>query len=190
VFERAAAEMERAHAEDPRTLENGVPWSVHYHQRLVHWIEVLDPEASAELRLAARAAHIRRWTIPRDAYEEGRTGYKRWRSELARFHAEEAGRIMQAAGFDRSSIERVQAILQKRRLKQDPDVQTFEDGLCLVFLENELADFAEKHEEEKVADIIRKTWEKMSERGHAVALELAKGLPARLERLLQRALQP
>jgi hypothetical protein len=152
-------------------------------------VEVLDPNAPVTLRLAARCAHIRRWTIPRTDYEEGRSGYQRWRSELARFHAEEAGRILAEVGFDAPTIERVGAIVQKRRLKQDPEVQSFEDALCLVFLEDELADFARKHERDKVAGIIRKTWEKMSERGRAVALELAKTLPPELQAILESALE-
>jgi hypothetical protein len=188
VFDRAVAELERAHAEDPRKLEHGLAWSIHYHRRLAHWIDVIDPHASIALRLAAHCGHIRRWTIPRTDYEEGRSGYKRWRSDLARFHAGEAGRILGAVGFDADTIGKVQDILQKRRLQLDPDVQSFEDGLCLVFLENELADFAAKHAEEKVVDIIRKTWAKMSPRGHEVALELARSLPDRLQAILQRAL--
>lgn len=187
-FEAAASEFERAHAEDPRTLASGVAWSLHYHRRLAHWVEVIDPAASTALRLAARCAHIRRWTIPRSDYDEGRSGYKKWRSELARYHAEESGAILERAGFDRETIDKVQGILQKRRLKLDPDVQTFEDGLCLVFLENELEDFATKHEEPKLIDIIQKTWEKMSERGHQHALELAGTLPAQLQAVLQKAL--
>jgi len=169
-------------------LESGTTWSVHYHRRLAHWIDVIDPAASIPLRLAARCAHIRRWTVPRSSYPEGRSGYKRWRSDLARFHAEEAGKILESAGFDAETIEQVQGILQKRRMKQDPDVQAFEDGLCLVFLENELEEFAGKHDEAKIIDIIQKTWEKMSEHGHAIALELAKSLPQGLQAILQKAL--
>ncbi len=176
-----------AHTEDPRPHAEGGTWSAHYHARLAHWIEVLDPHASLPLRLAARAAHIRRWTVPRDSYDAGRSGYKRWRSELAQYHAAEAGRILEEAGFERDVIEKVQDILQKRRLKQDPDVQTFEDGLCMVFLENELADFARKHSPEKVVEIIQKTWGKMSERGHRTALALAPSLPAELLALVERA---
>jgi hypothetical protein len=188
VFDRALAELERAHAEDPRKLEGGLAWSIHYHRRLSHWIDVIDPHASTALKLAAHCGHIRRWTIRRTDYQEGRSGYKRWRSDLARFHAEEAGRILHAVGYDAQTIERVQDILQKRRLALDPDVQSFEDGLCLVFLENELADFAAKHPEDKVADIIRKTWGKMSPRGHEVALELAHELPEQLQAILHEAL--
>jgi hypothetical protein len=63
-----------------------------------------------------------------------------------------------------------------------------EDALCLSFLEFELDDFAAEHDEAKVVDIIQKTWGKMSERGHRVALELACALPARAAELVRRAL--
>jgi hypothetical protein len=61
-----------------------------------------------------------------------------------------------------------------------------EDALCLVFLEYELEDFARKHPAEKVVDILRKSWRKMSDQGHAKALELnfAPGVKEVVERAL------
>ena len=38
-------------------------------------------------------------------------------------------------------------------------------------------------------DILRKTWRKMSDRGHALALELAATLPEAARGLVERALQ-
>jgi hypothetical protein len=61
-----------------------------------------------------------------------------------------------------------------------------EDALCLSFLEHELDEFSSKHEDDKVVDIIRKTWGKMSERGHARALELP--LSSHASSLVARAL--
>ena len=74
----------------------------------------------------------------------------------------------------------------KQGLHTNADVQTMEDALCLSFLEHELEDFASKHDDAKLIDIIRKTWRKMSERGHAQALLLA--LPSRSSALVARAL--
>jgi hypothetical protein len=51
---------------------------------------------------------------------------------------------------------------------------------CLVFLEYELAPFAAKHPDDKVIDILRKTWPKMSALGHA------RRLPCRYRRLCAR----
>ncbi len=61
-----------------------------------------------------------------------------------------------------------------------------EDVICLVFLENYFADFAAEHEAEKVINILRKTWRKMSERGRAVALTLE--IPGAARALVERAL--
>ena len=42
----------------------------------------------------------------------------------------------------------------------------------MVFLDYYFEEFAEKHDDEKVIDILQKTWKKMSEKGHAEALKL------------------
>jgi hypothetical protein len=80
----------------------------------------------------------------------------------------------------------VRAINLKEGLKTNPDNQTMEDALCLSFLEHEFAEFAAKHEDEKVVDIVQKTWRKMSERGHEVSLQLP--LSGRAQVLVGRAL--
>ena len=56
--------------------------------------------------------------------------------------------------------------LQKRNLRTDADVQTLEDAAALVFLDHHLEDFRKRDDigEEKVIEIIRKTWNKMTER--------------------------
>ena len=70
--------------------------------------------------------------------------------------------------------------------KLDPDVQLLEDVICVVFLENYFADFSQQHKPDKVVDIVRKTWRKMSPRGHEAALALE--LPPEATALVQRAL--
>jgi hypothetical protein len=132
----------------------------------------LAPEASPALRLAAHCQHLERWRIPRSRYPEGRTGYLLWRKELGRFHADRSSEILRRVGYDEETIRRVQTINQKKSIKLDADVQAMEDALCLTFLEYEIDVFAAKHEDDKIVDILRKTWRKMSERGHAEALRL------------------
>ena len=63
-------------------------------------------------------------------------------------------------------------LLLKKQLKKDSETQALEDVICLVFLEFYFEPFAAKHTEEKVIDILRKTWRKMSEDGQAAALKL------------------
>ena len=50
--------------------------------------------------------------------------------------------------------------------------QTLEDVICLVFLEFYFDKFSEKYAEDKLTDILRKTWNKMSTRGQESAAKL------------------
>jgi hypothetical protein len=117
-----------------------------------------------------------------------RPGYHRWRTTLARFHAEKAGEILRQVGYDEETITRVQSLLRKEGLKTNPDTQTLEDVSCLVFLEAYFSDFAKQHEEEKLITILRKTWKKMSPRGQQAALQL--DLSPTDRALLEKALAP
>jgi hypothetical protein len=102
-------------------------------------------------------------------------GYKQWRTDLYKFHGETAGAIMREAGYDDEMIGKVQALLRKEKLKVNPETQMLEDVVDLVFLQHYLADFVTKYshyEEEKLLGILRKTWRKMSDNGHAAALRL------------------
>ena len=186
-FTAAMARFDAANAEDPRREQvdgQPQPRELIYSRRMAAALDRFAPDAPEAVRLAARCQHIRRWTIPRDRYPGGRDGYRRWRTDLGRFHAETAGDILREVGYDRATIGRVQALLRKERLKADPDVQLLEDVICLVFLQHYLADFAARHDDEKLTDILRKTWRKMSDRGRAAALEidLAPGLRALVTR--------
>ena len=173
---RALAAVDAANGEDPTSVDvdgQPVPRELVYGRRMSAWLERLVPDASEALCLAVRAQHIQRWKVPRSAYPEGRTGYKRWRSELARMHAELAARIAADAGYDEATCARIAEMIQKRGLRTNAETQTLEDVACLVFLEHHLGEFAAKHDRAKVIDVLRKTWPKMSERGHAAALGLA-----------------
>ena len=111
------------------------------------WLARLAPGASEELRLAVRCQHIRRWAIARSAYPAGKVGYLRWRKEQALAHAALAADILGQAGYDAATMQRVQSLVKKERIKHDPEAQLLEDVACLVFLENEFVAFAARHEE-------------------------------------------
>ena len=188
-LQTAIARLDAANAEDPNVeTVDGVahPKELLYAQRMTAWLDKLAPDASEALRLAARAQHIRRWAIPRRDYPMTRTGYLKWRTTLYRFHADTAGDILREVGYDDVTIAAVQSLLRKERLKRNPDMQCLEDVICLVFLESYFADFAPQYDEQKVLDILRKTWKKMSPRGQQAAHHLA--LPPAARALLQRAL--
>ena len=58
-------------------------------------------------------------------------------------------------------------------IKKNEESQIIEDVICLVFLDYYFEEFAAKHTDEKIIDILQKTWTKMSEDGHAAALKLS-----------------
>jgi hypothetical protein len=174
-LEKCLLAFDAANAADPNTeIVNDLPVAKEwiYGHRMSQKLLAFSPSASIELQLAARSQHICRWKIPRSDYPMDRQGYKRWRLDLAVFHGETAGDIMELQGYSETNIQRVKDLLLKRSLKRDEEVQTLEDVICLVFLEFYLVDFSAKHDQAKLIDIIQKTWNKMSGTGHAAALQL------------------
>jgi hypothetical protein len=184
-FRSAIEAFDAANDEDPAQIA-GVAAEVLYARRMTDWLNRLYPDAGESLHLAARSQHIRRWEIPRYRFPMTRAGYHRWRTSLYSFHADTAAEILHRIGYDDSTIDRVRSLLKKQNLKSDPEMQMLEDVICLVFLESYFADFAAKHDEEKVIDILRRTWKKMSPHAHAAALQLQLSKQAR--QLIEKAI--
>ncbi len=183
------AAIDAANALDPNTIKvdgRPQPAELAYGRRMSETLARLAPHASEHLRIAARGQHIERWTSPRASYPAGRVGYLKWRKDLQGFHARRIGEIMMAAGYDAGDVERVGALVRKERLKSDPDAQMIEDVACVVFLEHYLGDFLAKTDEEKLAGILAKTWNKMSPLGRDEARKLP--LPSAVPLLLERGL--
>jgi hypothetical protein len=185
---RTLAAIDAANADDPFTLVvrgETRPKELAHAQLASEWVAILRPDASDALRLAARAHHLRRWAIPRAEYPQGRAGYHRWRVALQALHAGEAARILEGEGWDAETIARVGALVKKKNLGRDDEVQVLEDALCLVFLETQFLDLGARLDEEKAIDVTRKTLRKMS----PVAIERALELPLEpaARALLERA---
>ncbi|MEM9646983.1 MAG: DUF4202 domain-containing protein [Bacteroidota bacterium] len=181
--------LDAANANDPNIEEvNGktYPKELLYAQRMTETLDDFESNASMALKLAARSQHICRWEIPRNIYEMNRVGYLKWREELKKFHAEKAAGILQEIGFANETMEKVQLLLLKKRLKKNKETQTLEDVICLVFLKYYFEPFAEKHEEKKVIDILRKTWKKMSTKGQSAALKLS--ISQKAKNVIQKAI--
>lgn len=190
-FNRTLAAFDQANAADPHREKdaegNLMPKELLYGQRMSDTLEEFAPEAPECLQLAARCQHIQRWTIPRSQYPMDRKGYLKWRTQLKMFHGQKAAEIMQAEGYDQEMIDRVKFLLNKQKLKSDPDTQTLEDVICLVFLKYYFSDFAQQHSQEKLTDIVAKTWNKMSEKGHAAAMRIP--FSAEEKNIITQALQ-
>jgi hypothetical protein len=183
------AVIETAMADDPERHE-GLPYGVHYARRMSHWLARLVSAPSDSLAIAVHGQHIRRWDIPRIDYPRDKPGYFVWRNRLKDHHADLLAAIMTRTGYDADAIARTRAIVRKERLKRDPEAQALEDCACLVFLENEFTGFVARnadYDDDRIVAIVARTWVKMSDAGHALALELVPALPERLRQLVVRA---
>lgn len=175
ILQNILTDIDTANSADPNRetwADAGHPKELLYGHRMSTWLSALRPDADAPLQIAARAQHICRWEHPRDSYPMDRKGYLAWRRGLYTFHAERVGSIMAKLGVDRETIERVSFLLHKKKLHDDPDTQALEDAACLVFLQFHIGEFAAKTDHEKMVNIVRKTWGKMSDGGHEHALTL------------------
>jgi hypothetical protein len=144
------------------------------------------PDADEFLQIAVRAQHIKRWHLLRSDFDLGKKGYFKWRIALGKFHAELTQSLMLEQGYTEAEAEKTAAIIRKEKLKTSSDSQTLEDVACLVFLQHYFDEFSTKHSEEKVVRVLQKTWAKMSEKGHDIALSLT--LPDHLAALVGKAL--
>lgn len=194
-LQKAIAAFDKANAEDPnRELYDGkeFPKELLYAQRMTEMQERFAPDASEAVKLAVRAQHIKRWMIPRGDYPMDKPGYMLWRTTLYKFHAETAGELMKAVGYEDEMIERVKNIVSKKGLKTNPETQLMEDVVDLVFIEHYMLGFASQHpeyDEAKWILIIKKTWNKMSERAHEFALAGKIKLPEALVPLILKAVK-
>jgi hypothetical protein len=93
---------------------------------------------------------------------------------------------MTEAGYGADAVAKARHLLVRKNLADDAEGQTLEDAACLVFLQFELAEFAAKTEPDKMVDILRKSWGKMSPAAREAALRLDLG-PAELT-LVKKAL--
>lgn len=188
-FSQVIAVIDAVNAEGPVFIEvagRQAPAELIYGQRMSETLARVQPNPSECLRIAARGQHIERWKVSRKSYPAGRDGYLNWRKYQRNRQAERLAGIMADVGYGAEDIRRVGVLIRKERLKADPEVQLFEDLICLVFLEHHIKEFESKVDEDKLADILAKTWKRMSEHGHSWALKL--DLPPKVVQLLYRGL--
>jgi uncharacterized protein DUF4202 len=171
------ADIDAANAVDPNVLRvRGVdrPKALGEAELATEWLTRLVDAPGDALRIAVRAHHLRRWTVPRSTYPDGRAGYLRWRRDLHGMHASDTAEIMNARGWPPDAVTRVQDLIHKRGLGKvdDPEVQAFEDALCLVFIETQYDELADRLDDEKMTGVVDKTLKKMSPRAQALATNL------------------
>ncbi|MCJ1259237.1 hypothetical protein MMC24_007073 [Lignoscripta atroalba] len=188
-YQHALKLIDEAHAEDPKKVminDMEIPYELHYAQKMSSYLEKRCPCAPEVLRLAIRAQHFRRWEVPRDSYPMNKQGYHAWRTYLKKRQAEMASKICLDCGYSEDDAARVASMIRKENLKKDEETQILEDVACLVFLDDQFEEFEKEHNEDKIVTILRKTWGKMSEKGHELALEIS--MSGRAETLVAKAL--
>jgi hypothetical protein len=186
-LQRIFAAIDAVNAEDPHMIEvdgRQQPAELVYGQRITETLHRMVAEPSEPMRIAARGQHVGRWRLARKSYPEGRAGYLAWRRQQRVNQAERLGQIMAAEGYGGDDIARVGTLIRKENMRTDPEVQTFEDVICVMFFEHYLCDFVPRVEEEKLAEILVKTWGRMSPPGRRYVLML--DLPEIVTRLMQR----
>ncbi|WP_374173426.1 DUF4202 domain-containing protein [Flavobacterium tructae] len=174
-FQKASQLIDAENAQDPNIeidQNKEYPKELLYSDRMYKRLIQFEPEASEAIQIASKAQHICRWKVARESYPMDRVGYLRWREELKKFHAKTTAEILEKAGYASEFIDRVSFLIEKKLLKKDAETQLLEDVICLVFLEYYLDPFVHKHDEEKLKNIIKKTWDKMSDKGHQEALKI------------------
>lgn len=174
-FQQTIAHFDSENAQDPHQEEDGgqiYPKELLYAKRMSAVLLAFEPTASEALQLAARCQHIKRWELPRSSFPDGRKGYLLWRSRLKEMHAQTAAEILQRNGYEDHVVQQVSKLLKKSGLKTDPEVQVLEDVACIVFLSYYFQEFSQKHDAEKLQDILQKTLKKMSDEGIAYAKKL------------------
>jgi len=192
-FELAVELIDKANNEDPNQESSDAkqwPKEGLYSHRMTDMQQRYASDADDAMKLALRAQHIQRWKYPRDEYPMDRKGYHLWRTNLYTFHADTVAALLVQAGYDDEFINRVKIAVSKKSLKSNPDTQLLEDVSALVFIEHYMLAFVEKHpeyDEQKWIDIIKRTWNKMTERAHAFALAGHIKLPESLVPLIQKA---
>ena len=175
LFQTASALIDAENTQDPNSeifQSVSYPKELLYSNRMYEKLMNFHPNASEEVQIASKAQHICRWKMPRESYPMDRVGYLKWREDLKKFHAKMTAGILEKVGYNADFIARVSFLIEKKLLKKDEETQLLEDVICLVFLEYYFDPFVQKHDREKMKNIILKTWNKMSENGHQEALKI------------------
>ena len=188
-FQNATEALKAAHLQDPNIELVGsdqVPAEWLYTRRLLACLTQVYPDASEALTIATYCQHLHRWEVKRSEYPEGRIGYFQWRNFLGDYQADKAKAILKASGYSDDFISEVVDILKKLNIHRLDEAQKLEDVVCLVFLEHYMNDFMHGKSDAQLVHIVQKTWGKMSDHGHHVALQL--NLPEPTRRVIEQAL--
>ena len=179
-FNFAISLFDRLNSKDPNREildRKERPKELLYAERLSAMLKRYVQNPSETLQLAARCQHIQRWKIERENFPMTKSGYYQWRRSLRDFHAKTANTVLHEVGYEEDIIDRVCSLVKKEGLQSDNEVQTLEDVVVLVFLENYLEEFVHSHgnfDETKIMDILSKSMRKMTTKGRQAVVTMIK----------------
>lgn len=171
----ALALIDGIHNQDPNSETiDGVEIKAEllYSKRMLEVLEKVAPEASMELKLAAKCQHISRWSIPRATFSLDKKGYYQWRAAIMEHQLSVTTSILKQAEINEQSIEIIVDTLKNKADKTNHNASIVEDTACLTFIKWYLVPFAGQFDAAKAKIILQKTACKMSERGLALIPEL------------------
>lgn len=174
-YKTAIELIDKVHNQDPTSeIIDGVEVMAEllYSNRMLAVLEKVAPDASLELKLAAKCQHISRWSIPRATFPIGKKGYYEWRAAIMEHQLNVSKSVLKQSGINDQSIEIVVDALKNKADKTNINASIIEDTACLTFIKWYLVPFAGQFDAEKAKIILQKTAGKMSERGLALIPEL------------------
>ena len=136
-----------------------------YGNRMLSVLHKVAPDASLELKLAAQCQHISRWSIPRATFSMDKKGYYQWRAAIMEHQLNVTTNTLKQANIADESIAVVVDALKNKADKTHHNASIIEDTACLTFIKWYLVPFAGQFDAAKATVILKKTANKMSERG-------------------------
>ena len=143
-----------------------------YSERMLAILEKVAPDASFELKLAAKCQHMSRWSIPRATFSMDKKGYYQWRAAIMEHQLNVSSSVLKQAEINEPSIEIIVDALKNKADKSNINASIIEDTACLTFIKWYLVPFAGQFDPEKAKIILQKTAGKMSERGLGLIPEM------------------
>jgi len=143
-----------------------------YSERMLAILEKVQPNASFELKLAAKCQHMSRWSIPRVTFSMDKKGYYQWRAAIMEHQLSVSTSVLKQSGINDESIAVIVDALKNKADKSNINASVIEDTACLTFIKWYLVPFAGQFDPEKAKNILKKTAGKMSERGLGLIPEM------------------
>lgn len=171
LYLKAIELIDAAHREDP-VIEDNEKAELLYSNRMLEVLTTVAPDASAELKLAAKVQHMQRWGVPRNTFSIDKKGYYLWRAAVMEHQLSVSTSLLSRAGVSTESIEIVVDALKNKNDKTNANASVIEDTACLVFIKWYLTEFIGQFDKEKAQNILVRTAKKMSAHGLSLIPQL------------------